>query len=163
MKIFKSDWLSGFGQTFILVALENGELEQKMAEVVTISFRPDTKANEIKRRLEPLEVSGGEFGNEAIMSLVKMEQKFVRNQIESKNKLEADSLAGLIKFTETTLGALMFAFSNYGRAGDLDKALSHSTALSEVFYANPPGNWIAMKTAMDNKFSDDKRGLEMAK
>jgi hypothetical protein len=121
-KIYKSEWIPIFGQSFVLIELDSVGQGERFGKIVTVTFHGDRK----NVTVTPLSVSAKLplefFSDETVMNeLAIIGQNNVRNQIyEFGKKLNLDWLTYLpdLSFSDSSTNSLLFAITQY-RAFDI--------------------------------------------
>jgi hypothetical protein len=116
-KIYKTDWLPVFGQSFILVELENCDQAGRFGSVVTVNFNGDRKTVTVKPLSVDAQLPKEYFSDEAVLQeMAIIGQNEVKNQVYEKGKdLKLDWLAYLqdVSFTETNANVLLLTITYY--------------------------------------------------
>ncbi len=116
-KIYKSEWLPVFGQSFILLELENCGPAGRFGNIVTVTFYGDRKNTTVT----PLSVSAKLptefFSDEKVMEeMALIAQNGVKNQVyELGKEKKLDWLAYLpdLSFSESDIKSFLLAITYY--------------------------------------------------
>jgi hypothetical protein len=130
-KIYKTEWLPVFGQSFILVELENCDQAGRLGSIVTVTFQGDRKTVTAKPLSVDAQLPKEYFSDEAVLQeMAIIGQNEFKNQVYEKEKeLKPDWLAYLqdIPFIETNANALLLTITYY-RAFEIFKDIKFRSA-----------------------------------
>jgi hypothetical protein len=125
-KIYKTDWLPVFGQSFVLVELENCDQAGRLGSIITVTFHGDRKTVTAKLVSIDAQLPKEPFSDEAILEeMAVLGQNEVKNQVYEKGKeLKQDRLTYLqeLSFAETNANVLLLSITHY-RAFEVFKGI----------------------------------------
>jgi hypothetical protein len=124
-KIYKSEWLPIFGQSYVLVELDNGNSDNRFGKIVTVTFHGDRKTVKVEPLSVDAQLPKEFFTDEAVLvEMATIGQNGVKNQVyEMGKELKLDWLAYLpdLSFSETNIESLLFAITRYRAFEIFDK------------------------------------------
>jgi hypothetical protein len=121
-KIYKSEWLPVFGQSFILIELGNCGQAGRFGNIVTVTFCGDRKNTEVACLAVSADLPPEFFSDETILEdMALIGQNGVKNQgYELGKKMRLDWMAYLpdLSFSESNINSFLLALTYY-RAFDI--------------------------------------------